>query len=389
MRRRNNIYVMIMILLAVSIGIGYSYLQTSLTVVGNITVRKYDPTRYLYKEIIKQNKENGAMVLDNQASTYVSASTGIDFNAISSTTNGQGVYVRNGTENDTYPIYYYRGAVTNNNVIFAGFCWNIVRTTETGGIKLIYNGTPTNGTCNNTGEKSLIGRGIFSSYHYDIDLLGYMFNNQNDDSLAKQMIDNWYSQNMTSYTSYLEDAVWCNDRTSSHINSHFPYYTFYGAYSRGLVDYFYDGDEEIKTNPSLECTNQNDRFTVYETMEGRENGNAALTYPVALLTADEVVFSGYSSDNGSINGYSNSYLNIDDVWWTLSPKVFDTGDHYMGLFFMTIYNGSLFSTSVADHSSDSSPLNVGMRPSISLKYGTKLAENGDGSANSPFVVQYN
>ena len=140
MRRRNNVYVIIMILLVVSITIGYAYLQTNLTMIGNVTVRKYDPPRYLYDEIVAQNQENGAMVLDNQASTYVSASTGIDFNVAPSDTNGKGVYVRNGTESDTYPIYYYIGAVTNNNVVFAGFCWKIVRTTETGGIKLIYNG---------------------------------------------------------------------------------------------------------------------------------------------------------------------------------------------------------------------------------------------------------
>jgi len=48
----------------------------------------------------------------------------------------------NSTQNDEYPIVYYRGDVNNNNVIYAGYCWLIVRTTETGGVKLIYNGTP-------------------------------------------------------------------------------------------------------------------------------------------------------------------------------------------------------------------------------------------------------
>ncbi len=45
---------------------------------------------------------------------------------------------------NTYPnnIYYFNGAVKNNNVLFGGFCWKIVRTTDTGGIKMIYNGVP-------------------------------------------------------------------------------------------------------------------------------------------------------------------------------------------------------------------------------------------------------
>ena len=79
-------------------------------------------------------------VIDNTASAYVTNSNGVQFNAMSSNTNGKGVYIRTGTQNDAYPIYYYRGDVDNNNVLFGDFCWKIVRTTNTGGVKLIYNG---------------------------------------------------------------------------------------------------------------------------------------------------------------------------------------------------------------------------------------------------------
>ena len=50
----------------------------------------------------------------------------------------------NGEGADTYanPVYYYKGNVQNNNVLFGGFCWKIVRTTETGGVKIVYNGKP-------------------------------------------------------------------------------------------------------------------------------------------------------------------------------------------------------------------------------------------------------
>ena len=37
-------------------------------------------------------------------------------------------------------IYYYTGNVENNNVLFGGYCWKIVRTTDTGGVKMVYNG---------------------------------------------------------------------------------------------------------------------------------------------------------------------------------------------------------------------------------------------------------
>ena len=51
-----------------------------------------------------------------------------------------GLYTGEGSDDYTLPVYYYKGNVENNNVLFAGFCWKIVRTTETGGVKLVYNG---------------------------------------------------------------------------------------------------------------------------------------------------------------------------------------------------------------------------------------------------------
>ena len=69
--------------------------------------------------------------------------SGIDFTEMSSEENGQGLYLMSNTQNNSNPIYYYRGAVENNNAKFAGYCWKIVRTTETGGTKLVYNGEPT------------------------------------------------------------------------------------------------------------------------------------------------------------------------------------------------------------------------------------------------------
>ena len=115
-------------------------------------------------------------VMDNVKSTYVTNNNGIQFNDISSDTNGKGVYIRNGTENDLYPIYYYRGDV-NNNVLFANFCWKIVRTTDTGGVKLIYNGVPSNGQCNNTGTASqLASTSEFNTGNsYSLANFGYMY----------------------------------------------------------------------------------------------------------------------------------------------------------------------------------------------------------------------
>ena len=84
----------------------------------------------------------------------------------------------NGEGADTYanPVYYYKGNVQNNNVLFAGFCWKIVRTTETGGVKIVYNGIQKNGSCNNTGTDSQIGRSAFNSSYNSPSYVGYMYN---------------------------------------------------------------------------------------------------------------------------------------------------------------------------------------------------------------------
>ncbi len=51
-----------------------------------------------------------------------------------------GLYTGEGSDTYANPVYYYKGNVQNNNVLFGGFCWKIVRTTETGGVKIVYNG---------------------------------------------------------------------------------------------------------------------------------------------------------------------------------------------------------------------------------------------------------
>ena len=41
--------------------------------------------------------------------------------------------------------------------------------------------------------------------------------NENN-STIKTYIDDWYKNNMLNYTNYLEDTVWCNDRSISELN---------------------------------------------------------------------------------------------------------------------------------------------------------------------------
>ena len=89
----------------------------------------------------------------------------VDFSKVASESNGQGVLTINSTMHEENPIYYYRGEV-DNNVIFNNICWQIVRTTDTGSIKLIYNGEPKDGKCNNKGTDSVITKATDNKFSY-------------------------------------------------------------------------------------------------------------------------------------------------------------------------------------------------------------------------------
>ena len=151
----------------------WSKISTTKTMDGEIYVA---PTLYNFM------KEEA--VMDNTSSEFVSSSSGINFgNKLDNNTNGKGVYIRAGTENNEYPILYFRGDVDNNHVKFANFCWLIVRTTESGGTKLIYDGVPdSNGYCDNTRTASQIGTSRFNqNYTSPVDV-GYMVGTRYTDS---------------------------------------------------------------------------------------------------------------------------------------------------------------------------------------------------------------
>ena len=176
-------------------------------------------------------------------------------------TNGKGVYIREGTEDDTNPVYYYRGAVTNNNLIFADTCWKIVRTTETGGVKLLYNGVPSaNGTCNNTGEDSMIGESAFNS---DADLFsnfGYMYGksyDHNEVDLSK-VTDTYYYGNDVTYSNgryTLTNSVSSNDISSIYDELDTHHYTCLGnTTSCSTVYYIYYMSNEYYRAHYIELT---------------------------------------------------------------------------------------------------------------------------------------
>ena len=270
-------------------------------------------------------------------------------------------------------VYYYAGNTTNNWVKFANFYWRIIRTNHDGSIKLLYAGTSPDTT------SGYIGTSAFNTTDKDPMYGGYKYgttdsleNNRlnTNDSTIKTYVDNWYKNNLTAYTKYLsKDAVYCNDRNLASGQKYTTINVFY-----------YASWERIKTNkqPTYNCTNMSDAFSV-------NNTSAKLTYPVSLMTADEIAYAGGQTETTLNAPYAWYYINANGesitgnaITWSLSPNLWNgvqvfvwnvSGSGNPGyLYFFAVTNG------------------YAVRPSISLS-SCNLISGGDGSANNPYIVK--
>ena len=120
------------------------------------------------------------------------------------------------TKDPSKKIYYWYAnnnaeadlILEKNNLIFGDFCWQMIRTTDTGGVKLIYNGIPNEGKCNNTGSDTTIGDSSFNTNSNSLSDVGYMYNirypvdkkNSKNNSILEAVdksLTNWYADSIT------------------------------------------------------------------------------------------------------------------------------------------------------------------------------------------------
>ena len=116
------------------------------------------------------------LVMNNHEATTDAAKTAIkakgtpDFNKIApNDSETDGLYM---AEDDEGESYYYRGAVKNNYVSFAGFIWRIIRRNGDGSVRMIYSGKSTS----DTGDSVMIGSSQFNSKYWDPTYVGYKYN---------------------------------------------------------------------------------------------------------------------------------------------------------------------------------------------------------------------
>ena len=299
------------------------------------------------------------------------------------TANDKGMYKK---ADDLGTSYYYRGAVNNNWVKFGkegdkDIYWRIIRINGDGSIRMIYTGTtaPTESTkVVMTGAGTQIGTSATNSSYNKAEYVGYQYiegeqhgygecngtsasctvnGNTVYNSTIKQAIDKWYAgttleKDVATKALVSQDQIFCNDRSASSTQT--------AAWTSTGATYYYGAYGRLYSNktPILTCPTASDKFTV-----GTSNGNGALTYPVGLITADEVAMAGGKSRISN----STYYLYTNQYYWSGSPSRFMSYTSHAYEFYVD--SSGYIDANVVDNA-------YGARPVVSLSSKAKLSGSG-------------
>ncbi len=287
--------------------------------------------------------------------------------------------------------YYFRGTAPDNYIKFGqnargqDMWWRIIRFNGDGTVRMQYDGAGTSGMNSYTRGFAMTGQPWNSTYN-DAKYVGWMFGGANGsastsreqaqrnetDSPIKTKVDEWYKTNIvdTGYGNYVADNIFCNDRSTPGKSAtglsgdtglgYGSNVTAYGSTARTNVW----NTDESKVQPRFTCPQENDKYTVEET----SGGNGALTYPVGLITADEIVAAGSGKYGTTNNSY---YLNKGSWYWSFSPSSFGGSYAY-------VFRESSYLNSNSVHNSGA------IAPVINLKVEYIEKFKGNGTIDSPY-----
>jgi len=253
--------------------------------------------------------------------------------------------------------------------------WRIVRINEDGSIRIIINDT--------------VGDSAYNANYDDNAYVGYMYGTPGSDtyeethanehdSTIKSVVDNWYVNNLSSYSGYLADAGFCNDRSVAPSAGLWASGDTALGYAKNRTVYGSAGrlvnlkNNTVKENaqPQFKCPNESrDLFTTSSSTKG----NKKLTNPIGLITTDEVAYAGgvYNTTNQSM------YLTNATDFWTMSPYEINVRKWASGWRL----------------NSDGLPYNVskvnteeGVRPVINLRSSVEII-SGDGTFLTPYIIR--
>ncbi len=154
--------------------------------------------------------------------------------------------------------------------------WDVFRINGDGSIRIMLSWTDFAMNYNDVPVR--INDTSYNNSYSDAKYVGYTYNNNGveTDSEIKKALEDWYETNLEKdFGKYIADGIFCNDRTPG-ANS-----GYYAAYDRINSE-----------NPTLKCSNKDDRYTVSASL-----GNGLLTKPIGLITADELMIMAYFNKN--------------------------------------------------------------------------------------------
>ena len=391
-------------------------------------------TGKIYVENVNCSSEDGTTVkkgyetilANNGGAASMTTLTSTDFANVT-TANDKGMYK---AQDDLGTSYYFRGAVDNNWVKYGKYTkdtyytydgdynyslvsscdgidncfkiaskgddmyWRIIRVNGDNSIRMIYAGTyapdeNTKVTLTESGnfdddgnliggQKTAVGNSTFNQNWDSAEYVGYMYeigkqHGTSKSSDIKTYLEDWYANytDLNKTGTKVTDQIYCNDRTASTTDVAYSTtnYTTLTSWNSTGTKYYYGAYGRIVkgNNPMLTCAVDSDRFTVNK-INGK--GNSALTYPVGLITIDEVEMAG--NNWNEIN--TSYYLHTENYYWASSP--FDFDDTY-SLEFLVYFDGSLYGNIVNN--------NYGVRGVISLSSDAKLL--GSGTYDDVYIVE--
>lgn len=317
-------------------------------------------------------------------------------------------------EDDLGISCYFRGDIDYNYVKFgknsSGFdmYWRIIRINGDGSIRMIYDGTQAHANSNSSEDRHLENIKFTENHENSNGNVGYMYGRLDaddyqtehenlHDNAIKEYIDDWYEDVFlnTTYEEKISDAIYCNDRKYLTDNNIYKMWLGDEWEDFTYINYGYDNLETLyglnnritfgesfgiteSINPTLKCEQINDRFTLKNSVlypKDGEGTNEKLTYPIGLITADELIFGGgYRYTNSSFEKSYTYLYNGNKYFWTMTAGSWVGGGARM----FVGYNGGVLD--------DYSVLNYfGVRPVISLKKG--VLQYGTGTSSDPFRVE--
>ena len=305
--------------------------------------------------------------------------------------------------------YYYRGAVTNNNVQFGEYVsdyyvyennglyyqslescreanvgyedgctqvklasagdkmyWKIVRVNGDGSLRLIYNGTSATPDNSDLAHSYSVGNTFYNLEHDNPKYAGYTYDNGTD-SFIKREVDTWYKNALGSsiYDSKVSSGRFCSD-SSGYREETMMGGSVFASFDRlaSVFGKLMGLEMQENVTPTLKCPTTSESY------------GGSYRLKAGLITADELVLAG-ESFGGVI---SNSYLTAGDnefLWyWSMTPSSEDGGYENM----VRVYYENAFLADLGAFNS-----NLSLRPVINVTTENGFT-SGDGTASSPYVL---